>query len=57
MQNKDRAHTLHNSVNATGKHYAKGNKPNCERKISYDLNFKWNLINKTNKEVKYNHRN
>ena len=27
----------------------KGNKPVSERQIPYDLTFKWNLINKTNK--------
>ena len=28
----------------------KGNKPVCERQIPYDLTYKWNLINKTNKQ-------
>ena len=26
------------------------------KKIPYDLTFKWNLINKTNKKAKYNQR-
>ena len=33
-------------------HYAKWNKPASERQIPYDLTFKWNLINKTNKQGK-----
>ena len=36
----------------TGKHYAKWNKPGSERQIPYDLTYKWNLINKTNKQAK-----
>ena len=31
-------------------------KPGGERQIPYDLTYKWNLINKTNKQTKYNHR-
>ena len=27
-----------------------------ERKIPYDLTYKWNLINKTNKQAKYNQK-
>ena len=27
-----------------------GNEPGCERQILYDLIYKWNLINKTNKQ-------
>ena len=27
-----------------------------ERQIPYDLTFRWNLINKTNKQAKYNQR-
>ena len=37
-------------------HYAKWNKPGGERQIPYDLTYKWNLINKTNKQAKYNQR-
>ena len=29
------------------------NKPGGERQIPYDLTYKWNLINKTNKQAKY----
>ena len=29
------------------------NKPGGERQIPYDLTYKWNLINKTNKHAKY----
>ena len=38
------------SMDVTGEHYAKWNKPGGERKIPYDCIFKWNLINKTNKQ-------
>ena len=46
---KEGAPTLHHSMDGTGEHYAKWNKPGGERQISYDLTYKWNLINKTNK--------
>ena len=32
------------------------NKPGSERQIPYDLIYKWKLINKTNKQAKYNQR-
>ena len=41
-------------MNGSGEHYAKRNKPGPERQIPCDLTFKWNLINKTNKQAKYN---
>ena len=46
--------TLHNSMDGTGEHYAKWNKPGSERLISYeyDLTYKWNLINKMNQASK-----
>ena len=50
---KEGAPTLCNSMDGTGKHYAKQNKPGRERKIPYDLAFNRNLINKTNKQEKY----
>ena len=53
---KEGAPTLHNSMNGTGEHYAKWNKPGCERQIPYYLTYKWNLINKTSKQAKYNQR-
>ena len=40
----------------TGEHYAKWNKPGGERQTPYDLTYKWNLINKKNKQAKYNQR-
>ena len=46
---KEGAPTLHDSIDGTGEHYAKGNKPGGETHIPYDLTCKWNLINKTNK--------
>ena len=53
---KEGAPTLYNSVDGTREHFAKWNKPGSERQIPYDLIFKWNLINKTNKQAKYNQR-
>ena len=46
---KKGAPPLCNSMDGTGEHYAKVHKPGSERQISYDLTFKWNIINKTNK--------
>ena len=43
-------------MDGTGKHYAKRNKPGSERQIPYDFTFNRNLINKTNKQAKYNQR-
>ena len=55
MQQKDRgAPTLFNSMDGSGGHYAKWNKPGGEIQILYDLMYKWNLINKTNRWAKYN---
>ena len=45
---KEDSPTLHNSMDGTGEHYAKWNKPDSGRKIPYGLTYKWNLINKTN---------
>ena len=42
----------HYNKDGSGEHYAKWNKPGGERQIPYDLTFKWNLINKTNKQGK-----
>ena len=50
------APTLHNSMVGTGEPYAKWNKAGGERLLPYDLTFKWNLIDKTNKQAKYNQR-
>ena len=41
-------------MDGTREHYAKGNKPGGERQIPYDLTYKWNLVNKTNKCAKQN---
>ena len=41
-------------MDETGEHYAKQNKPGREKEIPYDLTFNRNLINKTNKQAKYN---
>ena len=53
---KEGAPTLCNSMDGTGDHYAKWNKPGGKGQIPYVLTFKWNLINKTNKQAKYNQR-
>ena len=47
---------IHNSMDGSGEHYAKWSKPGGERQIPYDLTYKWNLVNKTNKQAKYNQR-
>ena len=54
-QQKEGALTLCYSTNGSAEHYAKWNKPG-ESQISYDLTYKWNLINKTNKQAVYNER-
>ena len=46
---RERAPTLHNSMNGPGEHYAMWNKPGSERQTPYDLTYKRNIINKTNK--------
>ena len=51
---KERASTLHNSMDGTGEHYVKCNQSGSERQIPYDLSFNRNLINKKNKQAKYN---
>ena len=49
-QQKERTPTLHDSIDGTGEHYAKWNKPGS--KISYNLTYKRNLVNKANKWAK-----
>ena len=53
---KEGASTLCDSMDEAGEHYAKWNKPGAERQIPYDLACQWNLINKPNKQAKYNQR-
>ena len=53
---KEGAPALHKSMDGTGEHYAKWNKPGSERQIPYDLTYKQNLIDKTNKQAQYNQR-
>ena len=53
---KEGAPTLYNSMDGTGKYYAKWKKLGSERQILYYLTYKWNLINKTNKQAKYNQK-
>ena len=49
---KERAPTFCDSMNGTGEHYAKWNKPGSEGQIPYDLTFNWNIINKRKKANK-----
>ena len=53
---KEGASTLCYSMDGTGEQYAKQNKSGSERKIPYDLTYKWNLVDKTNKQAKYNQK-
>ena len=53
---KKGAPNLCDSMDGTGEHYAKWNKPGGERQIPYDLTFNRNLINKMNKQAKYDWR-
>ena len=48
--------TLQDSMDGTGENYAKWSKPAGKRQIPYDLTYKWTLINKINKQAKYNQR-
>ena len=52
-RDKEGAYTLCDSMDGTGKHYAKQNKPGGEGQIPYDLTFKRNIIN-NNKKRKEN---
>ena len=53
---KEGAYTLCNGMDGTGEHYANWNKPDSERQMPYDLTFNRNLMNKMNKQAKYNQR-
>ena len=53
---KEGAPSLYNSMDGSGEHYVKWNKPGSEKQIPYDFTYKQNLINKTNKQAKYNQR-
>ena len=53
---KKGAPSLSDSMDGTGEHYAKWNKPGDKKQIPYDLTCKWNLINKTKEQAKYNQR-
>ena len=44
-----RAYTLCNSMDGTGEHYVKWNKPGGEGQIPYDLTFNWYIINRKKK--------
>ena len=49
---KEGASTLCDSMDGTGEHYAKWNKPGGEGQIPYDLTFNWNIINNKKKANK-----
>ena len=51
-QQKERTPTLCDSMDGTGEHYAKWNKPGGEKEIPYDLTYKWNLFNNNKKASK-----
>ena len=53
---KEETPTFWDSMDGTGEHYAKWNKPGGEGQIPCDLTYKWNLINKTNKQAQYSQR-
>ena len=50
---KEEIFTLCNSIDRSGEHYAKWNKPVRERKIPYDFTHMWNLMNKLNQQGKW----
>ena len=54
---KEGAPTLCDSIDGSGEHYARWDKPGGNKQIPYNLSYKWNIINKTNKQTKYNQRN
>ena len=53
---KEGAPTIHDSTDGTGVHYAKWDKPGSEGQIPYEITFNWNLVNKMNKQAKYNQK-
>ena len=53
---KEGASTLWDNMDRSGEHDDKWNKSGSEIQIPYYLTCRWNLINKTNKQAKYNQR-
>ena len=53
---KEGAPTLCGSREGIREHYAEGIKPGSKRQLPYDLTYRWNLINKTNKKAEKNQR-
>ena len=53
---KEGAYTLCNSMDGTGEHYAKWNKPGSKGQIPYDLTFTCYIITRRKKQTKYNQR-
>ena len=51
-QQKEGGPIFRNSMGGTGEHYAKWNKPEGKKQIPYDLTYKRNWMNKTNKGAK-----
>ena len=50
MQQKEGTPTFHDSMDETGEYCARGNKLGNKRQLPYDLAYKSNLMNKTNKQ-------
>ena len=50
------AYTLWNGMDRTGEHYAKWNEADGVEEIPHDLTFYWNIMNRRNKQRKYNQR-
>ena len=46
QQKKEGAPTFHDSMDGTGEHYAKENKPDGVGQIQYDVTFNWKIINR-----------
>ena len=49
---KEENFTLCDSMDGSGEHYAKWNKPVGEVNIPYDLTFNWDIINRRKKQTK-----
>ena len=49
---KKESFTFCDSMDGSGEHYAKWNKPARERQIPYDFTHMWNLMNKLNEQGK-----
>ena len=55
-EKKKELYAVCDSIDGTGEHYSKWNKPGSEGEIPYNLTFNWNIMNKRKKQTKYNQR-